>query len=57
MADDESMAEGLWRTVRRGVLMEDLDGEPDCPECGSRMRRAGRGRWECGYCGNEEAGR
>lgn len=29
MAEDESLAEGVWRTIKRGILMEDLDEDEE----------------------------
>ena len=29
MSEEESLAEGIWRTIKRGVLMRDLDEEED----------------------------
>ena len=29
MSDEETLAEGIWRTIKRGVLMRDLDEEEE----------------------------
>ena len=29
MTEEEPLAEGIWRTIKRGVLMKDLDEEED----------------------------
>lgn len=29
MSDDETLGEGLWRTLKRGLLMKDLEEDED----------------------------